>query len=84
MAKDRLLDSRSLHVLFLVAVLKMRQHCAHNHYLQARLPADLYEWLRLRSFLTRQSMNSLVVEALKDYRHTAEATPVSPNENIPQ
>lgn len=59
----------------------MQQQGDHNRYLQARLPTDLYEWLRLHSFLTRQSMNSLVVEALKNYRHTAEVTQAPPSED---
>jgi hypothetical protein len=67
-----------------VAVLKMQQHGAHSHYFQARLPADLYEWLRLHSFLTQQSMNSLVIKALKNYRHTAEVTQISSNKDAPR
>src|SRR2546423_12777120 len=42
-------------------------------FIQSRLPTDLYEWLRLRAFLLRQSMNSIVLEAVARYRPTLEA-----------
>jgi hypothetical protein len=32
--------------------------------LQVRLNADLYEWLRAKSFFERRSMNALILEAL--------------------
>ncbi|MCA1599314.1 MAG: hypothetical protein LC769_09935 [Chloroflexi bacterium] len=42
-------------------------------FIQARLPNDLYEWLRTRGFLMRRSMNSIVLEAIADYRVAVDA-----------
>lgn len=39
-----------------------------SHVIQCRLPIDLYEWLRLRAFQGRRSMNSVTFAALADYR----------------
>lgn len=36
--------------------------------LQVRLNADLYEWLRAKSFFERRSMNALILEALAGKR----------------
>jgi hypothetical protein len=48
-------------------------------FIQSRLPTGLYEWLRLRAFLLRQSMNSIVLEAAEDYRRAVDAGEVSPS-----
>lgn len=48
-------------------------------FIQSRLPADTYEWLRLRAFLLRQSMNSIVLEAVTEYRNAVESGEVSPS-----
>jgi hypothetical protein len=53
-------------------------------FIQSRLPTDLYEWLRLRAFLLRQSMNSIVLEAVADYRTTVEAGEVTPTKGAPE
>ncbi len=47
-------------------------------FIQSRLPTDLYEWLRLRGFLIRRSMNSIVLEAIADYRVAVDAREVVP------
>jgi len=47
-------------------------------FIQSRLPTDLYEWLRLRGFLMRRSMNSIVLEAIADYRVAVDAREVVP------
>jgi predicted HicB family RNase H-like nuclease len=31
-----------------------------------RVPEDVYEWLRLESYKTRKSINTLIVEALQN------------------
>jgi len=35
-------------------------------FMQCRLPAEQYEWLRYRAFINRASMNSIVLEAITD------------------
>jgi hypothetical protein len=47
-------------------------------FIQSRLPTGLYEWLRLRAFLLRQSMNSIVLESVVAYRAAVEAGEVTP------
>ena len=47
-------------------------------FIQSRLPTGLYEWLRLRAFLLRQSMNSIVLESVSAYRAAVEAGEVTP------
>ena len=34
--------------------------------MQCRLPVALYEWLRLRAFVGRSSMNSIVLQAIQE------------------
>ena len=53
-------------------------------FIQSRLPTELYEWLRLRAFLLRQSMNSIVLEAVADYRTAVEAGAVTPTKGAPE
>ena len=48
-------------------------------FIQSRLPTGVYEWLRLRAFLLRQSMNSIVLEAVGAYRVAVEAGEVTPS-----
>ena len=48
-------------------------------FIQSRLPTGLYEWLRLRAFLLRQSMNSIVLESVSAYRAAVEAGEVTPS-----
>lgn len=37
-----------------------------TRFMQCRLPVALYEWLRLRAFVNRTSMNSIVLLAIQD------------------
>ncbi len=53
----------------------------HTRFIQSRLPTDLYEWLRLRGFLLRQSMNSVVLEAIGEYRDAVEAGQAAPSKD---
>ena len=46
----------------------------HAHLIQCRLPLALYEWLRLKAFQTRRSMNSITVEAVRVSRVEMEAS----------
>ena len=46
-----------------------------GRFIQCRLPADLYEWMRLRGFLARRSMNSIVLEAVAAYRDATGGAP---------
>ena len=48
-------------------------------FIQSRLPTDIYEWLRLRGFLLRQSMNSIVLDAVAEYRVAIEAGSIRPS-----
>lgn len=59
-----------------------RENAARMRFIQSRLPSEMYEWLRLRGFLLRQSMNSIVLEAVAEYRAAVEsgnATPAKEN-----
>ncbi len=49
------------------------EHKRHTRFIQSRLPSDMYEWLRLRGFLSRRSMNSIVLEAVGEYRTAIES-----------
>jgi len=49
------------------------EHRRHTRFIQSRLPSDMYEWLRLRGFLSRRSMNSIVLEAVGEYRTAIES-----------
>lgn len=42
-------------------------------FIQCRVPADLYERMRLQAFLTRRSMNSIALAAVAAYRNEVEA-----------
>lgn len=37
-----------------------------TRFMQCRLPVALYEWLRLRAFVNRTSMNSIVLQAIAE------------------
>src|SRR5690348_13048477 len=37
-----------------------------TRFMQCRLPVALYEWLRLRAFVGRTSMNSIVLQAIQE------------------
>ncbi len=50
----------------------------HSHLIPCRVPADLYEWLRLRGFLAHCSMNSIALSAIVDYRAEVEGDRTSP------
>ncbi len=54
------------------------EHDTRMRFIQSRLPSATYEWLRLRGFLLRQSMNSIVLEAAAEYRAAVEAGEVTP------
>jgi len=49
------------------------EQSAAPRFVQCRVPADLYEWMRLQGFLTRRSMNSIALEAVAAYRIEVEA-----------
>jgi len=51
----------------------------HTRFIQCRLPADLYEWMRLRGFLLRKSMNSIVLSAVGEYREAIESGQATPS-----
>ncbi len=51
-----------------------------GRFIQCRLPADLYEWMRLRGFLARRSMNSIVLEAVAAYRADLDASGGAPGQ----
>ncbi len=51
------------------------------HFVQCRLPADLYEWMRLRAFLTHRSMNSVALAAMGDYRAAIDAGQAKPDKS---
>jgi hypothetical protein len=36
--------------------------------MSVRLPADLYEWLRLEAFNTREPMSTIIIAALEERR----------------
>jgi len=40
-------------------------------FMQCRLPVALYEWLRLRAFVGRSSMNSIVLQAIQELQADA-------------
>jgi len=44
-----------------------------NHFIQCRVPTDLYQWMRLQAFRTRRSMNSIALEAVTAYRAAVDA-----------
>ena len=50
-------------------------------FIQSRLPTELYEWLRLRGFLLRRSMNSIVLDAIDEYRIAVAANEVAPSKD---
>lgn len=50
-------------------------------FIQSRLPTELYEWLRLRGFLLRRSMNSIVLEAIDEYRAAIGAGTTAPSKD---
>jgi len=50
----------------------------HTSFIQCRLPANLYEWMRLQGFLSRRSMNSIAVASIDDYRAEVETGRIAP------
>lgn len=55
-----------------------KEHGSHGHFIQCRVPTDLYEWMRLQGFLTRHSMNSIALASINAYRAAVEAGGVAP------
>jgi predicted HicB family RNase H-like nuclease len=43
-------------------------------FMQCRLPAEQYEWLRYGGFINRISMNSIVLEAIRDLQEEVKTT----------
>lgn len=43
-----------------------------------RLPADLYEWLKIDAANNRRSLNAQVVEILDSHRRQTEKQPLTP------
>jgi predicted HicB family RNase H-like nuclease len=43
-----------------------QQPQGNPRFMQCRLPVALYEWLRLRAFINRTSMNSIVLQAIQE------------------
>lgn len=60
-----------------------KQHVGQMRFIQSRLPSETYEWLRLRGFLLRQSMNSIVLEAVVEYRVAIDGGEVAPAKESP-
>jgi len=60
---------------------KGEKKSSRMRFIQSRLPTDLYEWLRLRGFLMRRSMNSIVLEAIADYRVAVDAREIVPSKD---
>lgn len=58
-----------------------KQSELHMRFIQSRLPTSIYEWLRLRGFLLRQSMNSIVLEAAGEYRAAIDAGRIVPSKD---
>ncbi len=56
------------------------EELGRGRFIQCRLPADLYEWMRLRGFLSRRSMNSIVLESVAAYRANLDATGGAPGQ----
>ncbi len=53
---------------------------AAARFIQCRIPADLYEWMRLQGFQTRHSMNSIALAAVAASR----AEVVAPEPGAPE
>jgi predicted HicB family RNase H-like nuclease len=45
---------------------QQQQQTGGTRFMQCRLPVALYEWLRLRAFVGRTSMNSIVLQAIQE------------------
>ena len=56
------------------------EQSAAPRFVQCRVPADLYEWMRLQGFLTRRSMNSIALDAVAAYRTDLEAREGAPEQ----
>jgi len=56
---------------------------APSHFIQCRVPTELYEWMRLQGFLTRRSMNSIALAAVAAYRAEVEAARIAPERGAP-
>ncbi len=57
---------------------------ARARFIQCRVPATLYEWMRLQAFLTRRSMSSIVLAAVAAYRIEVEAGRIVPERGAPE
>ncbi len=57
---------------------------APSHFIQCRVPTELYEWMRLQGFLTRRSMNSIALAAVAAYRAEVEAARIAPERGAPE
>jgi len=57
---------------------------AASHFIQCRVPTELYEWMRLQRFLTRRSMNSIALAAVAAYRAEVEAARIAPERGAPE
>jgi len=54
------------------------------HFIQCRVPTELYEWLRLQAFQKRRSMQSIAVVAVAAYRPEVEAGRIAPERGAPE
>ncbi len=57
---------------------------APSRFIQCRIPAALYEWMRLQGFLTRRSMNSIALGTVVAYRAEVEAGRIVPERGAPE
>ncbi len=57
---------------------------APSRFIQCRIPAALYEWMRLQAFLTRRSMNNIALAAVTAYRTEVEAGRIAPERGAPE
>jgi len=57
---------------------------AAARFIQCRILADLYEWMRLQGFQTRRSMNSIALAAVAAYRAEVEAAQIAPEPGAPE
>ncbi len=56
---------------------------AASRFIQCRIPAALYEWMRRQGFLARRSMNSIALAAVAAYRAEVEAARIAPERGAP-
>ncbi len=58
------------------------EELARSHFMQVRLPTELYEWLRTSAFLTHRRMTTIVREVVAAYRMEVEAGRIVPEGGV--